>query len=61
MAPIFVVYDWCMYFGIVDRPEYLNHVNNKNKRQNSDNSNDIIEVISAKIEKTITGIFSTFV
>ena len=40
MAPIFVVYDWCMYVGIVDRPEYLDHINNKNKRRNSDNDID---------------------
>ena len=40
MAPIFVVYDWCMYLGIVDRPEYLDHINSKNKRRNSDNDID---------------------
>ena len=37
MAPIFVVYDWCMYFGIVEKPEYLNHIKSIERRNSDEN------------------------
>lgn len=46
MAPIFVVYDWCMYLGLVEKPEYLNHMNSKNKKHNSNDDSDIIDYSS---------------
>ena len=47
MAPIFVVYDWCMLIGLVEKPEYLKHINSKKKEYEPNHSkNDIIDYSS---------------